>query len=221
MDNQLAVVIADAFRLRMIRLAAAVAPRVLYFTDTNLGAALESIRGLEPRVVALESQFAHTVEGRAFIDRLQSQTTFASEIHLLAFAHGEWSTSRPCVTQALGAATTANINTRRAPRFLLRNPLTMKVDGTMTNLVNMSVMGAQVISGPWLAPNQRLKIVLPDEEASVLRVVAQVAWSSFERSPTMPQPFYRAGMEFTDASATVLEDYCKRHCGDEPLTQYL
>lgn len=86
--------------------------------------------------------------------------------------------------------------------------------------MNMSVMGAQVTSEPSLSPRQRLKIVLPDEEESFLRVAAQVAWSSFESSPSALQPFYRAGMEFTDASAAALEEYCKRHCADEPLAPH-
>lgn len=79
MNNELAVVIADAFRLGMIRQGPPMAHRVLYFTDSNLAAAFESTRGLEPRVVTLESHFAHTADGRSFVDRLQSQTAFASE----------------------------------------------------------------------------------------------------------------------------------------------
>ena len=80
----------------------------------------------------------------------------------------------------------------------------------------MSVMGAQVLSAPSLWPNRRLKVTLPDEEGSFLSVSACVAWSAFEL--TASKPFYRVGMEFTDAAAQALEEFCRRHCSDEPLS---
>ena len=97
----------------------------------------------------------------------------------------------------------------------------MRVDGLKTSLVDMSIMGAQVLSAPVLRPNQQLTITLPDVGNSFLSVSAHVAWSTFERprNPPQPRPYYRAGMEFTDAAAQALEAFCKRHCSDEPLSE--
>jgi hypothetical protein len=106
------------------------------------------------------------------------------------------------------------VQTRRVPRFPVLDPLAMVVDGRPTSLVDMSVMGAQVVSTPILRPNQRLKVTLPDEGETVLTLSAHVAWSAFELSK---EPRYRAGMEFTDAAAQALEQYCRRHCSDEPV----
>ena len=219
MSRDLVVVIADAFRLRAIRYESPFKSRVLYLTDSSLAAAFESIRAHEPGAVALETHFAHTPEGRAFIDRLQRLAISGCEVQLLTFAGGEWSIS------VLGAATPATVaapapqttNTRRVPRFPLVDQLAMKVDGKQTSLIDMSVMGAQVLSTPQLRPSQRLKITLPDEGGSLLAVSAWVAWSAFEIPAHAPRPYYRAGVEFTDAAAQALEEFCRRHCSDEPL----
>lgn len=222
-NTDLAVIVADALRLRAIRLAAHFKTRVLYFTDSNLASAFESIRAHEPAVVTLETHFAHTPEGRAFVDRLQQLAISGLEVHLLSFANGTWTTTAPTIAPAAPIVTSdafiAPTNTRRVPRFPVVDALALKVDGQQTTLVDMSVMGAQVISTPQLRPSQRLKITLPDERGSLLSVTACVAWSAFELPMHAPQPYYRAGMEFTDAAVQALEEFCKRHCADEPLAE--
>ena len=218
-NRDLVVVVADALRLRAVRLAGHFHGRVLYFSDSNLISAFESIRAHEPGVVALEGHFAHTSEGRAFAERLQKMAVPGLEVHLVTFTNGAWSTGPLSVPPPAAAAAAAAIaiNTRRVPRFPLVNPLAMKIDGQSSNLVNMSVMGAQVLSAPTLRPNQKLKVTLPDEGNSLLSVTAAVAWSSFELPANAPRPYYRAGMEFTDAAVQALENFCKRHCSGQPL----
>jgi hypothetical protein len=225
-NPDLIVVVADALRLRAIRLAGHFHGRVLYFSDTNLISAFESIRAHEPAVVALEGHFAHTGHGRAFAERLQKLALPGLEVHLVTFSNGAWSTGplsgpRPAAgVSAAAAAAQAEaiaVNTRRVPRFPVVNHLQLKIDGQSTSLVDMSVMGAQVISTPTLRPNQKLKVTLPDEGDSLLSVSGVVAWSFFEMPSNAPRPYYRAGMEFTDAAMTALEGFCKRNCSDQPL----
>ncbi len=215
-NSDVTVVVADPLRLRAIRLGADFQGCVLYFSDSNLISAFESIRAHEPRVVALEVHFAHTPEGRAFADRFKRLAISGSEVQLISFANGIWFTGTAAPAAAKSAVPPGPINMRRVPRFPVVDPLALKVDGQKTNLVDMSVMGAQLLSAPPLRPNQRLKITLPDEEGSSLSVSACVAWSKFELPSNTP-PHYRAGMEFTDAAAQMLEGFCKRHCSDEPL----
>jgi len=45
---------------------------------------------------------------------------------------------------------------------------------------------------------------------------AHIAWSMYERPAHGTEPYYRAGLEFTDAAQQTLEEYCRRHCGDNP-----
>jgi hypothetical protein len=229
MNSDLAVVIADAVRQRAIRLESPFSGRVLYFTDSSLISALESIRAHKPRVVAIESQLAQSGEGRAFIDRLKAAAVPGCEIHLIAYVGGRWTTglvgsaaievAAPAAAQTAArvAAPVAAVNTRRVPRFPLLDTRAAVVDGKQTNLVDMSVLGAQVVSLPVLKPNQRLKISLPDEGDETLELSGFIAWATFERRDFASQPQYRAGMEFTDAAAQALEKYCRRHCSGKPL----
>ena len=122
----------------------------------------------------------------------------------------------PVSAAAAIAAQLAAVNTRRAPRFLVRNPLEAVVESGRASLIDLSSLGAQIVSEPTLRPNQKIKIGLPDTD-DVLNVVAQVAWSTFEMAPSSSSPRYRAGVEFTDAAKHALEDYRRRHCADQPL----
>src|SRR2546425_11726867 len=187
MSSEIAIVIADAVRLREIRQDSPFSCRVLHFTDSNLVSALESIRAHKPRLVAVESNFAHTTEGRAFVDLLHRLAVPGCEIHLISFVKGQWTTSAPDATPIpVAASPVVCVNTRRVPRFPVLDPLAMVVDGKPTNLVDMSVMGAQVVSQPILRPNQKLKITLPDEGDEVLCLTAFVGLAPFEQPNSAP-----------------------------------
>jgi hypothetical protein len=90
------------------------------------------------------------------------------------------------------------------------------IDGVTTNLVDISVLGAQVLSEPVLRPKQRVKVTIVEDEA-VLRFAAHVAWSVYEKPRAAPTPHYRAGMEFDEATEQALREFCRRHCSDSPL----
>jgi len=232
------VLIADAARLRAIRETSPFPYRMLYFSDSNLASALGTIRAHAPCRIALDIQFAHSSSGRAFAGKLQSFSAAGSEVLLVSLENGRWS-MRPIETSSGGVVAAASAavvaaasgavvsaadlnlnlspNTRRVPRFPVMDPLAAVVDGKTTSLIDMSVMGAQVVSSPVLKPNQRLRITLPDEGDTVLQVTAHIAWSEFQTSKKSPLPFYRAGLECTDASAQALEEYLKRHCSDAPI----
>jgi len=124
----------------------------------------------------------------------------------------------PVSLPAAVSAQIAVVNTRRAPRFLVRNPLEAVVESGRASLIDLSCLGAQILSQPTLRPNQKIKIGLPDTD-DVLNLVGQVAWSTFEMAPSASQPHYRAGVEFTDAAKQALDEYRKRHCADQPIKQ--
>ena len=89
-------------------------------------------------------------------------------------------------------------------------------EGSSIKIVNLSVLGAQIISQPLMRPSQKLRLALPDE-TSALQLTASVAWSMFEKPSDAPAPHFRVGMEFSDAVREALEDYCKRNCSSDPL----
>jgi hypothetical protein len=84
------------------------------------------------------------------------------------------------------------------------------VNGEATSLVNVSVCGAQVISPMVLRPMQQVRVALPDD-AEAIRLRAAIAWSVFERSDRTGETCYRAGVEFQEGYADVLQEYCTKH----------
>jgi hypothetical protein len=71
-------------------------------------------------------------------------------------------------------------------------------DGNPATLVELSLVGAQIVSVSTLRPNQRLRMSLPDASRPI-RFSAGVVWAAFEMPKEGPQ--YRAGIEFYDADA--------------------
>lgn len=106
--------------------------------------------------------------------------------------------------------------TRRVPRFAMQGAVDALVESGRASVIDMSALGAQLVSVPALRPNQRIMVGLPDDHVT-LNVIALVAWSSFERPTKEIEPYYRAGIEFTGPARDALEDYRVRHCLTEPL----
>jgi hypothetical protein len=86
----------------------------------------------------------------------------------------------------------------------IRDGVECLIDGNPAMLVDLSAIGAQVISQVVLRPNQRVRMTMADE-GGVVRFNAAVAWASFEIPTGTPQ--YRAGIEFTDADAKTLNTF--------------
>jgi hypothetical protein len=190
------------------------------FLDTEALRALEVITRERPSVVALERTFAATSRGAALINRIKADPALAScEIRIVdqatqaaALAAAPAPVPAP-VAVAAGAAAPAAVaapagldqrGTRRAPRTPVRGRVDVLVDGNPAALVDVSAIGAQVVSSTILRPNQRVRIILQDP-ARPLRVAAGVAWASFE----MPKEGvrYRAGLEFFDADAAAVSSW--------------
>jgi CheY-like chemotaxis protein len=100
--------------------------------------------------------------------------------------------------------------TRRAPRFRIRDGVEIQLDGNPASLVDLSVMGAQVVSATILRPNQRVRISVPADDF-VMRFRGAVAWAKFELPRPTEPPRYRAGVEFSDADQSAMDDFCAKH----------
>jgi archaeosine-15-forming tRNA-guanine transglycosylase len=100
--------------------------------------------------------------------------------------------------------------TRRAPRYRIREGVEIQLDGNPANLVDLSVMGAQVVSATILRPNQRVRISVPTDDF-VMRFRGAVAWAKFELPRPTEPPRYRAGVEFSDADQSAMDDFCLKH----------
>ena len=111
-----------------------------------------------------------------------------------------------------GARRASSIGTARAARarFRIRQGVEIQLDGNPASLVDLSVMGAQVISATILRPNQRVRISVPTDDF-VMRFRGAVAWAKFELPKPTEPPRYRAGVEFIDADAAAMDDYCSKY----------
>ena len=193
---------------------------LLAFSDADALRALEVITQRRPGVVALERLFAATPRGAALINRIKSDPTLAdSEIRVVSHDsdYARVSPRRPAeggggTAAAVASAPAAPLDqrgTRRAPRFNIVGSVDVMVDGNQASLVNLSTVGAQVVSLTVLKPNQRVRMALSDAEGTV-RFNASVAWASFE-IPSKSGPRYRAGLDFIDADGQAVDAYCSRH----------
>ena len=77
-----------------------------------------------------------------------------------------------------------------------------------STLVDLSTIGAHVLSATILKPNQKLRMTIADEQIT-MRFNAIVAWAFFEMPPKIG-PRYRAGIEFLDANAADIDAYRTR-----------
>ena len=99
--------------------------------------------------------------------------------------------------------------TRRSQRYPIAGAVEVIVDGNTATLVDLSTIGAHVLSATILKPNQKVRMTVADDQIT-MRLNAVVAWAFFEMPPKIG-PRYRAGVEFLDANAADLEAYRIRH----------
>jgi hypothetical protein len=204
---------------------------VLTFSDADALRALEAIVNRRPQTVALERQFAATPRGAALINRIKADPTLLdSELRIVSHdsdytrvlprpappapAPSPSAPAAPSRVASVAAAVAVPApldqrGTRRAPRFRIAGDMSMLLDGNAARLVDLSEVGAQVVSPTVLKPNQRVRVVLTDDHGAI-RFNAAVAWASFE-IPTGRGPQYRAGVNFVDADGNAVGAFCVRH----------
>ena len=84
------------------------------------------------------------------------------------------------------------------------------MDGNPAQVVDLSQVGAQVISQTILRPNQKVRVSVPNDDF-VMRFRGSIAWAKFELPDPSAPPRYRAGIEFADADARAVEAYCQKN----------
>jgi hypothetical protein len=181
---------------------------VLTFSDKEPLRALSVIMKRRPKVVTIERLYAATSRGAALINRIKADPKLAnSEIRIIAHNsdYMRISPRKPAaVTEPLDQR-----GTRRAQRFKVSAGSIVRVDGNAGTPVDLSSVGAQIVTTGILKPGQRVRIGLEDA-LGVLEFNATVCWASFEIPPDS-RPRYRAGFDFLDADGPAIEAYCNRN----------
>ena len=196
----------------------------LAFTDSETPSALEAILIHRPPVVAIERVFAAKSRGAALINRIKADPTLeVCQIRIVAHDSSfSRLTPRPGAPAGAGGGTAAAAvaappaaldqkGTRRAQRYRIISGIEVLIDGNPALLVDLSVVGAQVVSATLLKPNQRVRLSFI-ESARPVRFSAGVAWSAFELPKGEPR--YRAGIEFFDADPDAVTRFCDTNRSD-------
>ena len=200
------------------------------FTDAETPAALEAIITGRPDIVAIERLFAKKSRGAALINRIKADTSLETvEIRIVSADSGAakpagrgGSAAKDAKADGAEKGSTATAvaappaaldqkGTRRAQRFKIIEGIEVLIDGNPAMLVDLSTVGAQVVSGSLLKPNQRVRLSFV-EGAKNVRFSAGVAWSAFELPKAGPR--YRAGIEFFDADPDAVSRFCDTNRAD-------
>jgi len=225
------VVIAASNLMPALRDRVASDGEIMGFADTEPIQALQAILANRPELIVLERLFAATPRGAALINRIKTDPQLAgSEVRVMSHTGDYTRVVKQAAVEAPAAAAGREgglhgsspvateeaprpldwHGTRRAPRHRIRTGVDIQLDGNAANLIDMSVIGAQVVSATILRPNQRVRISVPTDEF-MMRFRGAVAWARFELPNPAEPPRYRAGIEFLDADTAAMEDYCNRH----------
>lgn len=226
--TELAVLIAAADLLPAMKSRlAGEAKELLGFSDVEALRALEIITTKRPAIVVLERRFAVTPRGNALVNRIKADPSLV-DMQIRVDQHDGSASDAP-VTSAAAAATSVRAaaaaakptpkpappqeldyrGTRRAPRHRMAGTCEILVDGNRGTLIDLSVLGAQLVTPTVLKPNQRVRVTLADDSATI-RSNATVVWASFEM-PKGSSPRYRAGLDFVDPDGAALNAYIHRH----------
>jgi hypothetical protein len=188
------------------------------FTDQEALEALDHIIRTKPRIVALDDEFSATSRGTALINRIKDDPTL-TDCEVRVVAHDTVLNrvaprrSGKGIAVAVVAEPPAKAldqrGTRRAPRVRIRETVEVLVDGNAAQLIDLSAIGAQVLSTKMLKPNQRIRLTLP-EGKSAIRCTGSIMWASFEM-PKGQSPRYRAGIELSGTDPVAITGFADRH----------
>ena len=188
------------------------------FTDHEALEALDHIIRTKPLIVAMQGDFADSSRGQALINRIKDDKAL-SEVEVRVMAN-DAAKNRVAVKRGShrGAAEPKPAldqrGTRRAPRTRIKEGVEIAVDGNAAVLVDLSAVGAQVVSATVLKPNQRVRVTMGDGKGSV-KCAGAIAWAAFEMPKGSPTR-YRAGIDWgVTPEGPNVEKFAKKNKKDE------
>ena len=188
------------------------------FTDGDAIEALDFIIRTKTALVAMQDEFADTSRGQALINRIKDDPTLrSSEVRVMARDAAQ---SRVAVKRGKNGGAAVAVDernpvldqrgTRRASRMRIKDGVEVSVDGNPAALVDLSAVGAQVISPTVLKPNQRVRVTMGDGKGQV-KCAGVIAWAAFEMPRGLPTR-YRAGIDLgVTSEGHGVETFAKKH----------
>ena len=188
------------------------------FTESDALEALDHIIRTQPALVAMHDEFADSSRGEALINRIKDDAALSDvEVRVMANNAAQNRVAVKRGSHGGGGAAVAveeapkpaldQKGTRRAPRIRVKDGVEVAVDGNPAALIDLSAVGAQVVSATVLKPNQRVRVLIDNGK---VKCAGAVAWAAFEMPKGMPTR-YRAGIDFPGANAEALSLFCEKH----------
>ena len=184
---------------------------LLTFADSEPVRALQAIVSERPRVVALERLFAASPRGAALIARIKGDHALDdSEIRILSH---DSDYVRVSPRRGAGSSRAAEIKrldkgTRRAPRYKMRPGVALRVDDQPAQVLDLSAIGAQLITAQTLKPKQVVSLSLGDADPRIA-VSARVVWARVE--VVRNARTCRAGVQFIAADRRTITAFAQAH----------
>jgi hypothetical protein len=178
---------------------------LVVFDESQVCEAVEHMVRQRPSVVALPEKFALSPRGTALTHRIAVDAQFAGTQVIMIDTQG-LAVTVPTNSRPTWLPLDVS-GTRRVPRIRMRQGIDVQIDGATASLVDLSTMGAQVVSTTVLKPRQRVRVVLA-VEPYLIRAIGTVAWALFEIPRGGQPPHYRAGLEFSSADPEPLLQFC-------------
>jgi hypothetical protein len=183
---------------------------------------LQAIIERRPDVVAFDHEFAASTKGLALIERLRGDPLVSGAEIIVALADGTHyrftGKGAPVPVPARESAfrpVSSDGKTRRAPRIPIRAGVEVLVGHAKATLIDLSILGAQILTPMAPRPGRAVTVQLLEEEGgeAPIKVHGTIAWARFEGPAEGTGPRYRAGIAFTDPDPVAILRYCDRHRG--------
>ena len=92
----------------------------------------------------------------------------------------------------------------------VNSALEILVDGVASRLVDVSALGAQIVSPAALRPNHCVSIALPGGSREIT-CEGRIVWVQMELSRTEASAIYRAGVRFVDVNPRAITVFVSEH----------
>ncbi len=193
---------------------------VVPYDDREPQRILQAIIERRPDVVAFDHEFAASTKGLALIERLRGDPLVSGAEIIVALADGSHyrftAKGAPVPLPANESAfrpASADGKTRRAPRITIRPGVQVLVGHAKAVLVDLSILGAQILTPAAPRPGRAVTVQLLEQEGdeTPIKVHGTIAWARFESPTEGAGPHYRAGVAFTDPDPVAILRYCDRY----------
>jgi hypothetical protein len=173
-------------------------PSISIFDASEIIPPVNAVSARAQMLLVVERVFGEIPAGIEFLDRFRDANATA-EIRVLNNDPGgtpsvlQQAVTHPAhLTLRSASQPIGRVTGRRALRVQMPAHAAAVINGMSVKLVNVSPLGAQVISPAVLRPGERVSARLPGNP----RLHGTVVWCAFELSAETHKPEYRAGLSF-------------------------